>query len=318
MAIESVNQPLRRNSAAALGLFDGVHIGHQAVLKAAVTMAEQQGLLPCAFTFDSAALPVKQGKVLQYLYSEQQKQAYMDALGIRHLYCPDFSVVHTMDGESFCREILCGMMQVSHVFCGSDFRFGAKAAWNFQDLCRFGAQMGFAVHEVAPVRMNGDVVSSTAIRQHLLSGQPEAAAAMLGRPYSLRSIVSHGNEIGRTISFPTINQPFQPGQLVPKYGVYVSLADTPLGSFYGVTNVGIKPTIHGGEKLPLAETHLLDFSGNLYDMPCEVQLLHFLRSEQKFGSLAELQQAIALDCTKARAFAKTYADPSHNHHISVL
>lgn len=131
-------------------------------------------------------------------------------------------------------------------------------------------------------------------------GDPESAAAMLGTPYEVEGIVVHGRALGRTISFPTINLQFQEGQLVPRHGVYAADVQTPDGAWYwGVANVGVKPTIAAGLH-PSVEVHLLDYSGDLYGAVCRVQLHHFLRSEQQFETITQLQAAIAQDCIHAR------------------
>lgn len=296
-----VTKPLCQGSAAALGVFDGVHLGHRRVLSAAAACKEQ-GLLPCAFTFHSATLPMKHGKPFSYLYPEAQKLRLLEECGIQAVLNPAFSEVQAMDGAAFCREILLGQLCAREVFCGRDFRFGKGAAWGFEELRRFGDAMGFAVHAVPPVELGGEKVSSTRIRACLKAGRPEQAAQLLGAPYTITGTVCHGKALGRTISFPTINLPFLQGQLVPAHGVYLSRNHTPGGSFWGVTNIGVKPTVSQAN-IPLAETHLLDFEGDLYGTACSVELLHFLRPEQKFENIDALCCAIGQDCQKARQLA---------------
>lgn len=299
----TIEQPLERESAVALGFFDGVHLGHRAVLRAAADCAAEKGLLSGAFTFAADSVPVKQGRTLSYLYTDRQKMQELEACGIERVYCPPFSQLCALDGAAFCREVLAGLFHAREVFCGGDFHFGAKAAWDVASLRQFGAEMGFAVHQVAPVLADGEKISSSTIRQALLDGKPEQAAALLGAPYAVLGNVVHGAALGRTHAVPTINIPFAAGQLVPRYGVYVSRTHTPQGCFDSVTDIGIKPTVSEAQ-LPAAETFLLDFSGDLYEQPCRVELLHFLRGERKFPNVEQLYRQIAQDQKDSREWLK--------------
>ncbi len=291
----------------ALGFFDGVHLGHRAVLQRTAAYAQEMGLSACAFTFAAATLPVKQGAKLQYLYPDAQKLELMEQCGVVSVYSPDFSRLRDDDGERFCHHVLQEQFHAKAVFCGKDFRFGARAAWGFSDLCRFGEQFGFLVEAIEPVCSGGEVISSTRIRQMLLDGDVEAAACLLGAPYAVCGSVKHGMALGHTHAVPTINMGFASGQLVPKYGVYVSRTHTRQGTFGSVTNIGIKPTVQDGGGVG-AETFLLDFSGDLYDQPCRVELLSFLRAEQKFESVDALYAQIKQDTDNASAYLQVNSD----------
>lgn len=292
--LQCIETPLLRESAVALGLFDGVHLGHQAVLDAVVSCAKAQGLVPCAFTFASDSLSVKQGVPLTYLYTDCQKRRLLQECGVERVYCPPFSALCSLDGEEFCRRVLVELFHAREVFCGGDFRFGAKAAWDTAALCRFGSVMGFQVHLVEPVLCGGKKISSTAIRQCVLKGDMSQAARLLGKPYHISGTVAHGKALGRTRQVPTINIPFKKGQLVPRHGVYVSKTITPKGTFDSLTNVGVTPTVSKNQ-VPVAETYLLHFEGDLYAQPCTVQLRHFLRDERKFVDIEALYTQIAKD-----------------------
>lgn len=295
----TAGRPLRRQSAVALGFFDGVHRGHRAVLREAVSCAAAQELVPCAFTFAADSVPVKQGTAISYLYTDEQKRALMEPCGIRFLYCPSFAALRELDGTTFCRQILVELFHAKDVFCGGDFRFGKHAAWDFAALCRLGSEMGFRVHRVEPVLCGGEKISSSMIRQALLHGRPEYAAQLLGISYYVSGSVVHGAALGRTRAVPTINIPFASGQLVPQHGVYVSRTHTAQGVWDSITNIGIKPTVSDAGT-PGAETFLLDFSGDLYEQPCRVELLHFMRAEQKFPDVEALYRQIAQDQKNCR------------------
>ena len=267
--LRRITAPLAQESAVALGFFDGVHLGHRAVLGAAAQCAAAQGLMACAFTFAADSVPVKQGVPLTYLYTDAQKAELMQDCGIHGVYCPAFSELCALDGESFCRQVLVELLHAREVFCG------------------------------------GEKISSTAIRDAIRRGEPETAAGMLGTAYRISGSVVHGAALGRTRAVPTINIPFAPGQLVPRYGVYVSRTHTPQGSFDSITDVGVKPTVADAQA-PAAETFLLDFSGDLYEQPCRVELLHFLRDERKFPDVESLYGQIARDQEQCREWLKNH------------
>ncbi len=283
-----------QQTAVALGLFDGVHIGHQAVLQAAVA-CKKEGLLPAAFTMQTPSIRVKHDEPLRYLYPDAVKQRLLKENGIVYVVSPAFEEIAEMDGETFCRVYLQQKMRAKKLFCGRDFRFGKRAAWGVADLQQFGRQMGFTVEVVEAVRQEGDVISSSRIRQLLSDGNVVQAARLLGVPYQISGVVQHGAALGRTLQFPTINLPFAAGQLVPLHGVYRTKVYLMDGSVWdGVTNIGVKPTV-SEERIPIAETHLLGYQGDLYGQPCRLELLEFLRSEQKFSGLEALKTAIARD-----------------------
>ncbi len=299
----TVTDSLSGRTAVALGLFDGVHLGHQRILRAAIE-CRNEGLIPAAFTFETRTFPKKHGKPFEFLATDRQKLILMEEYGIEAVYSPEFSEIQDMDGEQFCRDILAGRLNATKVFCGSDFRFGRKAGWGFRELAEFGREMGFEAILMEAVVYDGKTVSSTRIREHLRAGRPEKAAELLGRPYAVSAKVTHGRALGRTLDFPTINMPFEKGQLVPRFGVYLSRVTVPGGTYYGVTNVGVKPTVSEEEK-PLAETYLFDYSGDLYGRECIAELLYFIRPEQKFENITALRTAIEQDCERARVLAES-------------
>lgn len=298
----NVTKPLLQESAAALGLFDGVHLGHRKVLDAAAK-SSAEGLLPCAFTFNTETFPKKHGRPFEFLYTDESKERLLGESGIKAVYSPSFSEICMAGGECFCRDILRGMLNARRVFCGSDFRFGKGAQCGFEELSAFGRKMGFEAVLIDDVNIGGSEVSSTRIREYLRTGRPEMAAELLGRPYEISGEIIHGKALGRTINFPTINQCFKKNQLVPAKGVYLSEIQTGKGLFFGVTNIGVKPTVTN-ENIPLAETNIFDFEGDLYGEYCITRLLRFLRPERKFENITALTAAISQDCENARRLAE--------------
>ncbi len=283
----------RYGTAVALGLFDGVHLGHRAVLKMACAQREN-GLEPAVFTFDPDTVSCKPGAGQGYIYGQRQKWKLIGECGISCFYSPPFEKIKSWSGEAFVKRVLKQRFNAVFVCCGRDFRFGNKASCGVDELREFGKCYGFEVRIVDDVVSGGGVVSSSEIRRLLCEGSIERANELLGRDYSVFGTVVDGNHIGRTIDFPTINQGFAEGQLVPRYGVYSTVTNVDGRLLPSVTNIGVKPTI-AGERRPLAETHIIGYKGDLYGKEVEVSFRSFIRPETKFASLDELRDQIAAD-----------------------
>lgn len=279
-------------TAAALGLFDGVHRGHRAVLELAAKQAEN-GLLPVVFTFDPEyALSKKSGG--GFIYGSEYKNKLLSDMGFRNVYSVSFGDVCTMEGEEFAETVLKQRLNAEIVCCGEDFRFGKGASCGVEELADFGEKLGFSVIAAEKVSLDGTAVSSGAIRKCLLNGDITKANELLGRPYAIEREVVHGAHLGNTIGFPTINQLFESGQLVPKYGVYASRTYVGDKSYPSVTDIGIKPTVdYGGA--PLAETHIIGFSGDIYGSTVRTELIAFIRPEMRFDSVSDLRERITED-----------------------
>ncbi len=283
-------------TAAALGIFDGVHLGHRAVLAAAAEQ-KKNGLSPNVFTFAPELTALKGAEGFIYTESEK-KTVILEECGIENIFSAEFEKICGMDGETFVKNILCGEMNVGFVSCGSNFHFGKNASCGVSELSEFGKKYGFEVRVVSDVLCGNCKVSSTSIRELLAAGNVNRAAEFLGTPYMILKTVEHGAEIGRTIGFPTANQFFAKGQLVPSFGVYASRTSVNGKTYRSMTNIGIKPTVsYGGS--PLAETYIDGFSGDIYGQTIKVELLDFLRPEKKFSSLEELKKQISDDIANA-------------------
>ena len=286
-----------KKTSVALGLFDGVHLGHRAVLSSACKQ-KQNGLVPSAYTFIPETACYKNSDVSGYIYGADTKLRLLGECGIEHTEFSPFDKVRGLSGEEFAEKVLRDGMNAGYVCCGSDFRFGNAASCGVEELKKYGKKYGFAVQVVEDVTLGGDIISSSSIRRLLRDGDIERANILLGNAYTISGIVADGNHIGRTIDFPTINQAFGAGQLVPAYGVYSGSTCIDGNIYRTVTNIGVKPTIEG-ERAPLAETHILGFSGDLYGKDMQVMLSGFIRPERKFGSLDELKAQIKADIQSA-------------------
>ena len=285
-----------KKTAVALGMFDGVHIGHRAVFERAESF-DEHGAEAAVFTFDSESLGDKHGKSYRYVVPNSLKLDMIRQAGIKNICCADFSELRNYEAEEFVKVVLAGRMNAVKVVCGPDFRFGRGAAGNVDSLRKYGAKYGFEVSTVDPVVVDGNVVSSSRIRELLSEGDVKKANALLGYRYKIKRSVEDGNHIGRTIDFPTINQSFEEGQLIPAYGVYATSVVIDGKQYDGITNIGVKPTVEK-ECKPLAETHILGFSGDLYGKTLEVSFSDFLRPERKFDSLDALKNQIKTDINK--------------------
>ncbi|WP_028517235.1 riboflavin biosynthesis protein RibF [Ruminococcus flavefaciens] len=287
-----------KKTAVALGLFDGVHLGHRAVINAALAQ-RKNGLSASVFTFEPDCVLRKSGGASGYIYTKSEKEILLrEQIGVDDIVSPLFESFCGLTGEEFAQEILCRQIGAAHVCCGNDFRFGKNAAWGAQELMEFGKRFGFEVEVVGAVEYGGSIVSSSRIRELLLNGDIASANELLDSAYFISAEVTDGNHIGRTIDFPTINQDFAEGQLVLRYGVYSTLTNVGGKVLPSVTNVGVKPTIEGVRR-PLAETHIIGYSGDLYGKNVDVCFKSFIRPEMKFGSLDELKAQIKADIQAA-------------------
>ena len=287
-----------KKTAVALGMFDGVHNGHRAVFERAESFSEQ-GAEAAVFTFDSESLVKKHGQSYRYVVPNSVKLEMIRNAGIGNICCADFSELKNYEAEEFAKSVLAGRMNAVRVVCGRDFRFGKGAAGDVAALREYGQKYGFEVSIVEPVVIDGETVSSSKIRELLSSGNVKKAKRLLGYNYSITGTVTDGNHIGRTIDFPTINQSFGEGQLIPAYGVYATSVVIDGKQYDGITNIGVKPTVEKEAK-PLAETHILGFSGDLYGKTLEVSFSDFLRPERKFDSLDALKKQICMDIENRR------------------
>ena len=281
----------------ALGVFDGVHVGHRAVIARAVEAARKEGGKAFVVTFDPHPIRViaPEKAPASLLATLDEKAAVLKALGVDGLLVIHFDMAFAkMDAEEFVRKLLAA--DVRTVAVGEDWRFGSKRSGDVAMLRRMGGELGFQLEAVPPVMWDGERISSTRIRQAIRDGNFDAVEEMLGRPYELSGTVIEGRKLGRGLGFPTANLRLGERQ-TPRDGVWAVKVD---GVRKGVANLGTRPTVDGGERL--LEVHLLDFSGDLYGKELRVRFEKFLRPERKFGSLDELREQIGRDAEEARQF----------------
>ncbi len=283
-------------TAAALGFFDGLHIGHAAVIECALKAAKEYGLTPAAFVINGEpVLPKFAGRTDMCLMTFPDKKAALrERFGISTFYSPDFGSIRDLSPEDFFLRGILGEMNAAAVCCGEDFRFGKNGAGDAKLLQSLCAAHDVRCYIVPPVCVNGTPVSSTYIRGLIRDGDVEAADELLICPFGYELPVIHGKQLGRTIGFPTINQEIPSFMVHPKRGVYCTRVAIGAADYPGVTNIGTKPTVKSDDRENM-ETHIIGYSGDLYGQTVRVTLLRYLRGEQKFGSLAELQAQLEHD-----------------------
>lgn len=289
-----------RRVCAAIGVFDGVHLGHQQVIRQTIADAHHHEAVSVVITFDRHPnAVVAPHAVPPAIYSLQQKLAAIAALGTdAALVIPFDEAFSRRTAESFITQLIRDFGSVRSLCVGREFTFGHRRQGNVALLERMGAEHGFKVHGLASVSLDGQVVSSTRIRQCIQTGNLDAASQMLGREYELSGTVMPGDRLGRQLGFPTANLDIQ-GLATPPSGVYAVQARLGQRRLWGVANLGSRPTVAGGSGDLKLEVHLLDFHEEIYGSPMTVQFLQCLRPELKFNSLDELRQQIARDVAAA-------------------
>jgi riboflavin kinase/FMN adenylyltransferase len=280
----------------ALGVFDGVHIGHRAVIARAVDAAKADGGRAFVVTFSPHPIRViAPGKAPSSLLATlDEKAEVVKGLGVEGLLVIRFDAEFAkMPAEDFVRKLATG--NVASISVGEDWRFGSKRLGDVEMLRRMGEKLGFRLNAISPVMWDGERISSTRIRQAIRDGNFDAVEEMLGQPYVISGTVIEGKKLGRTIGFPTAN--IRPGdQQLPKDGVWAVTVD---GELKGIANLGMRPTVDGTERL--LEVHLFDFSGDLYGKELRIRFGRFIREERKFASVEELKAQIARDVVAAEA-----------------
>ena len=281
----------------ALGFFDGVHLGHQALLSACVRLAAEQNAQPAAITFDRHPQSLFSDTVPPLINTGADRERLLGRMGVTQITTlPTTKEVMSTSWERFLENLIAD--GVVGFVCGEDFRFGHRGEGTAEKLRQFCYTQGFPCVIVPEQQVDGIRVSSTHIRRLLEQGEASQAARFLGHPHILTGEVTPGRQLGRTIGVPTANIPIPPGVIVPKCGVYACFAAVDGKKYPAVTNVGSRPTVGGHEVR--AESWLLDFSGDLYGKNLTLEFFAFLRPEIRFDSLEALKEQICLDAESVR------------------
>ncbi len=288
----------------ALGFFDGVHLGHGALLRRAVEAAREKNATPVVFTFDRPPKEVVTGKTVYLINSAAERRELARRIyGIEEVILAPFDEqMMKCTWDRFVTELLVKEHGAVHLVAGHDHRFGYKNEGTPELLKALCAELGIGCDIIPAVEVEGITVSSTHIRKLLEAGEVEEAAKFLGHRHCLTQTVQHGFRLGRTIGVPTVNLAVPHHILTPAFGVYVTRVYLSDGrNFAGVTNVGTRPTVSDSDAVSV-ETFLLDFDGDLYDQEIRVEFCRRLRGEKKFDSLEDLRQEIQHNAQQTREY----------------
>lgn len=295
-----------RGASVAIGNFDGVHVGHRAVIGIAADAAHERGVATAVLTFEPHPREViRPEQAPPRLTNLARKAELLASLGVQHLFVLPFDrhLMHQAP-EDFAREILIGRLGISAAAAGADFCFGRKRSGNMESLTRLGREHGFEVRTVHGVALDGELASSTLIRRHLLAGDVAAANMLLGAPFTTAGIVVHGDKRGRELGYPTANiKAIGRPTLLPADGIYAVRAGLPgpEGVVWhdAVCSLGMRPSFHGQDRR--LEVNILDGQFDLYGTRMRVAFVARLRGEEFFADLSALIQQMARDCEAARA-----------------
>jgi riboflavin kinase/FMN adenylyltransferase len=290
-----------RKVCVAIGVFDGVHLGHQQVIRQMIADAEQHEAVAVVITFDrhpnSVVAP---DRTPELIYSLSQKLRAIQSLGAEVTWLIHFDEDFSRQtGEQFIRNLARDFGHIQSVCVGSTFTFGHKRSGNIELLRKLGAELRFTVHGLAAVALDGETVSSTRIRDAIRAGELDAASQMLGRGYALSGTVVRGDGIGKKFGYPTANIDTR-GLVLPPNGVYAAHARLGAHVHRAALNIGVRPTLNEQTPQRRVEVHLLDFKAEIYDQELEVTFAGKLRDEHKFESVDALRAQIARDVTAAR------------------
>lgn len=282
-----------------IGVFDGIHLGHQRLLTHLRDEARKKGWLSGVITFKShPQVVLSHARGLKWLIDLDTRVGLIRSLGIDIVvaltFTPELAKVTAREFIQLLQEHL----KMRGLIVGPDFALGRNREGDIERLRLLGKEMGFSIEVIPPVIMNGEVISSSAIRQAITLGDVEKVERLLGRTFGLSGQVVSGDKRGRTLGFPTANLELKPDQALPGDGIYATLAHVEGDSLPSVTNIGVRPTFGGKKRL--VETYILDFEGDLYGKRLEIELLSKLRDEKRFGTVEELEAQMKVDAKQAK------------------
>ncbi len=285
---------IERETAVAIGKFDGVHLGHRRLLEE-IIHAKERGLAACVFTFDPSP-SVLFGADPRVLSTNDEKHIIFERMGVDFLIeFPMNLKTAAIEPANFVKDYLVNQMNTRFLAAGTDVSFGNRGEGDADLLTKMADECGYEFKAIEKVcDASGNVISSSLVREYVEKGEMEAVTALLGTPYSITGTVKKGNRIGHSLGFPTINIRIPANKLLPPFGVYSGNTLVKGKLFKSISNIGLKPTV-GGEDAPSIETYLYDFDGNLYGATATVELESFKRPERKFDSLDELKEQLKKD-----------------------
>lgn len=287
-----------------LGFFDGIHQGHQIVIKNTVNYAKQNGLKSALITFKEHPLCTLHGYDIKYISTLEEKLKLIEKLGVDYVYILDFDRdLAQKSAYNYLKDVLVKNFTPKAITTGFNHYFGLKKQGNTTFLYNHQKEFGYKYFEIPPITYNNIVVSSSIIKEYLAKGDILTANKLLEHKFSFKSVVQHGQEIGRTINFPTINLEYPINMIKIPYGVYYVEAELENKEYKAIANWGLKPTVNDTLN-PTFEVHLLDFNKEVYGLPVKIKINDFIRNEIKFLSVKELKKQIELDILTVKNFIK--------------
>ena len=291
------------NSVIAFGNFDGVHKGHQELIRRTVNSAISTGLKSIIFTFSNHPKNVLAGRrVVKNIQTFEEKIESIRSLGINYVVTVPFDDnIRYMEPEEFIIDILVKKLNMKEAFCGFNYSFGRNGRGTPETLMKVGFSQGYGIHVVEPFMVEGEIVSSTLIRKYIEEGRVDKCLKLMGRFYATGGTVVKGNKFGRTLGFPTTNLTLDDDMVSPANGVYVTYCYFEGQRYASITNVGTRPTI-GDANARSIETHIFNFDRDIYGQPIKVEFLERLRPELRFETMEELAVQIKEDCLTAASY----------------
>lgn len=290
-----------QDCAVCLGNFDGLHIGHRELIKRGVEIAKREGLKCAVLSFEVHPAVYLSSKSPELLISFEEKERILSSMGVDYFVLSDFSSIRDMSCEDYVDKILIKRLSAAFVICGFNYSFGKRASGDAALLRELLKSKGVRTEIVDEVRLSGQRVSSTAIRELLKNGDCELAARLLGGSFCIDSPVTAGKRLGRTLGFPTANQRLDPVRLKPKKGVYASTVSYNGRVYAAISNLGERPTVEDNGQYN-CESFILGFNGDIYGCKIRTELLKFIREEKKFSSTEELREQIEKDLREVREY----------------
>lgn len=292
---------LDKPSAVAIGKFDGIHRGHQSLLRHVLEQKEK-GLQAVVFTFDPSPAALFSGENLPELTTKREKRRLFEELGIDVLIeFPLNFATAAMEPEEFIEKVLAGQMKTAYIAAGEDLSFGNRGRGDAALLEKMAGQFGYRAEIIEKVCLEGVEISSSYVREVVKSGDMERAERLIGEAYSVCGVVAHGKKLGRRLGMPTVNLLPEKEKLLPPYGVYFSEVSVGERVYRGITNIGCKPTVND-ENQAGVETYLYDFAQDIYGREITVRLFSFHRPEKKFESVDALKKQMAADIAEGRYY----------------
>ena len=287
---------IKGKTAVALGFFDGVHVGHKAVIENAVKYSRENNIPSVVWTFLNSPK-----KASLSITDNDERKALFEALGVDILIAFPFSEdVKGLTKDKFVNTVLKENLNAQKVFCGFNYSFGAGGKGTPEELKQLCEKQEISVEISKEISVDGETVSSTRIREYIENGFPEKASRLLGRPYSISGTVTNGKKLGRTLGFPTANVHIPENKVFPKDGVYLTVTSFEGKSLYGITNIGTNPTVD--EKIRRAENFIFDFCEDIYGKEIKIEFLRFIRGEKKFDSVESLAEQVKKDIETAKSY----------------